>query len=115
MSHQQSEIIVLADEQVARIVNNGWIDDGVLLYLRQVQNGQKNLFPLQKRWLLDYRIEVRAKNVNELKVNSTAKEALEQIDDRGYAIPYKTDGRSVVKIGVRFNADTRVPEEWVIE
>ena len=52
--------------------------------------------------------------VFELKVNSTAKEALEQIDDRGYAIPYKTDGRSVVKIGVRFNADTRVPEEWVI-
>ena len=53
--------------------------------------------------------------VFELKVSGTAEQALEQIDDRGYAIPYKTDGRSVVKIGVRFNADTRVPEEWVIE
>jgi len=53
--------------------------------------------------------------VFELKVSGTAQEALEQIDDRGYAIPYKTGDRPVVKIGVRFNADTRVPEEWVIE
>ena len=52
--------------------------------------------------------------VFELKVNSTANEALEQIDSSGYAIPYKTDGRKVVKIGVRFNPDTRVPEDWVI-
>ena len=52
--------------------------------------------------------------VFELKVNGTAEEALSQIDDRGYAIPYETDGRRVVKIGVKFNPDTRVPEEWVV-
>ena len=52
--------------------------------------------------------------VFELKVNSTAQEALAQIDDRGYAIPYQTDGRRVVKVGVKFNPDTRTPEEWVI-
>ena len=52
--------------------------------------------------------------VFELKVNGTAQEALEQIDSRGYAIPYQTDNRRIVKIGVRFNPDTRVPEEWVI-
>ena len=52
--------------------------------------------------------------VFEFKVNGTAQEALAQIDDRGYAIPYQTDGRSVVKIGVKFNPETRVPEEWVI-
>lgn len=40
--------------------------------------------------------------------------ALKQNDDRGYAIPYKTDGRKVVKIGVKFNIDTRAPEEWAI-
>ncbi len=52
--------------------------------------------------------------VFELKVNGTAQEALEQIDDRGYAIPYQTEGRKVVKIGVKFNSETRVPENWVI-
>ena len=52
--------------------------------------------------------------VFELKVNSTAQEALAQIDDRGYAIPYQSDGRRVVKVGVKFNPDTRIPEEWVI-
>ena len=52
--------------------------------------------------------------VFELKVNGTAEEALQQINDKGYAFPYKTEGRKVVKVGVKFNADTRVPEEWVV-
>jgi hypothetical protein len=52
--------------------------------------------------------------VFELKVNGTAQEALQQIDDKSYAIPYATDGRKVVKVGVKFNADTRTPEDWVI-
>ena len=45
----------------------------------------------------------------------TAQEALEQIDDKGYAIPYQTDGRTIVKVGVKFNVDTRIPEDWVIQ
>ena len=53
--------------------------------------------------------------VFELKVNGTAKEALEQIDKNSYAISYQADGRKVVKVGVKFNAETRVPEEWIIE
>lgn len=52
--------------------------------------------------------------VFEQKVNGTAQEALEQIDQKGYAFPYQTDGRKVVKVGVKFNAETRVPEDWVI-
>jgi hypothetical protein len=52
--------------------------------------------------------------VFELKKDETAQKALEQIDSKGYAIPYQADGRKVVKVGVKFNADTRVPEEWVI-
>lgn len=52
--------------------------------------------------------------VFELKRDQTARQALQQIDNRGYAIPYQADGRRVVKVGVRFNAETRVPEEWVI-
>ena len=52
--------------------------------------------------------------VFEMKVNGTAEEALRQIDTHDYALPYQTDGRKVVKVGVKFNAETRVPEEWVV-
>ena len=52
--------------------------------------------------------------VFELKVNGTAEDALAQIDDKGYAIPYETDGRKVVKVGVKFNVNTRAPEDWII-
>jgi hypothetical protein len=52
--------------------------------------------------------------VFELKVNGTAQEALAQIDDRGYAVPFETDNRRVVKVGVKFDVDTRVPQEWAI-
>ena len=53
--------------------------------------------------------------VFELKVNGTAQEALRQIDEKSYAIPYQTDGCPVVKVGVKFDAEKRVPEEWAIE
>ena len=52
--------------------------------------------------------------VFEMKVNGTAQEALEQIDTKGYAIPYEAGDRRVVKVGVKFNKDTRVPEDWII-
>ena len=52
--------------------------------------------------------------VFELKVSGTAKEALEQIDTKDYALPYQTAGREVVKVGVKFNPDTRIPEDWVM-
>ena len=52
--------------------------------------------------------------VFELKTDQTAQQALAQIDDKGYAIPYQADGRRLVKVGVKFNPDTRTPEEWVV-
>ena len=52
--------------------------------------------------------------VFELKVSGTAAEALQQIDSKDYALPYKADGKRIVKIGVKFNPDTRVPEEWIV-
>lgn len=52
--------------------------------------------------------------VFELKTEGSAQEALEQIDQKGYALPYKTEGRRVVKVGVKFNVESRIPEEWVI-
>lgn len=52
--------------------------------------------------------------VFELKVNDTAENALKQIDANSYAIPYQTDSRKVVKVGVKLNADTRTVEDWLI-
>ena len=52
--------------------------------------------------------------VFELKVNGTAQEALEQIDSKDYALPFVTDGRRVVKVGVKFDVNTRIPESWAI-
>jgi hypothetical protein len=52
--------------------------------------------------------------VFELKTNATAQQALEQIDDKSYAIPYETEGRRVVKVGVKFDVSTRTPESWII-
>lgn len=53
--------------------------------------------------------------VMELKVGDTARHALDQINARGYAKPYLTDGRRVVKVGIRFNADKHTVDEWVVE
>ena len=51
----------------------------------------------------------------ELKLDGTADEALKQIEDKGYAEPFKTDGRQIYKIGVSFSSETRGIEEWKIE
>ena len=53
--------------------------------------------------------------VFEFKLRGTAEEAIGQIDDRGYLIPYTADEREVVKVGVAFDAATRNLGEWLIE
>lgn len=45
--------------------------------------------------------------VFEFKMNGSAEEALAQINSKGYAIPYQTEYRRVVKIGVNFDSTTR--------
>lgn len=53
--------------------------------------------------------------VFEFKVNGSAKKALEQINDRGYAIQYQTDWRKVVKVGVNFSYETKTLKDWEIQ
>ena len=53
--------------------------------------------------------------VFEFKLNGTVEEALKQIDEKGYLIPYQADHRKVVKVGVNFDSSTRTIGEWVIE
>ena len=60
------------------------------------------------------RYPIGIQTFSEMKVSGTAREALEQIDSKNYALPFKAEDREVVKIGVKFNKDTRTPEEWVI-
>ena len=49
-----------------------------------------------------------------LKVDASAEEALQQIEDKGYAKPFATDTRKLFKIGVDFSSQTRRIEEWKI-
>lgn len=51
----------------------------------------------------------------ELKINRTAQEALNQIDEKGYMLPYAADGRKLVKCGVSFSTETRTIEDWIIK
>jgi len=53
--------------------------------------------------------------VFEFKLNGTAEEALQQINDKGYAEPFKTDNRQVMKVGVEFSAETRNVKRWLVE
>ena len=52
--------------------------------------------------------------VFELKVNGTAADALKQIDTKGYAIAYQTDGRNVVKVGVSFSTESKTIKDWIV-
>ncbi|NDV63811.1 ATP-binding protein [Bacteroides sp. 224] len=53
--------------------------------------------------------------VFEFKLNGTAEEALRQIDEKGYLIPYTADGRQLVKVGVSFDKQERNLGKWLIE
>ena len=50
----------------------------------------------------------------EFKLNGTAEEALKQIDEKGYLIPYTLDGRKLVKVGVNFSKEKRNIDCYVI-
>ena len=53
--------------------------------------------------------------VMEFKLDGTAEEALQQINEKHYALPFQADGRKVFKVGINFSAKTRNIERWVIE
>ena len=51
----------------------------------------------------------------EFKMDGSAKEALEQINDRDYPIAYQNDGRKIVKVGINYSSRDRQLSEWIIE
>lgn len=53
--------------------------------------------------------------IMEFKLNGTAEEALRQIDEKQYALPFANDERKLFKIGVNFSSETRNIEKWMVE
>ena len=53
--------------------------------------------------------------VMEFKLEGTAEEALQQIEDKHYALPFATDQRRVYKVGVNFSKDKRNIEKWLVK
>ena len=50
----------------------------------------------------------------EFKVDKSAEEALTQIEEKQYALPYLTDARTLHKIGVSISSQTRTVAEWKV-
>ena len=52
--------------------------------------------------------------IMEFKLNGTAEEALQQINNKRYALPFEAGGRKLFKIGINFSEKTRNIEKWVV-
>ena len=50
----------------------------------------------------------------EFKIDKSAKEAIQQIEDKHYAAPFATDSRKIIKIGVNFSSETGGINDWLI-
>lgn len=40
---------------------------------------------------------------------------IQQIDDKGYLIPYSADGKRMFKIGINFDSNQRIITDWIIK
>ena len=65
----------------------------------------------------DGRIDMLVKTANyiyiiECKIDKSAEEALQQIEDKQYAKPFEHDGRTIFKIGINFSSKTRRMDGW---
>ncbi len=53
--------------------------------------------------------------VMEFKLDGTPVQALKQIDQKGYVLPYQADGHKVFKIGISFSSTTHNIAKWKIK
>ena len=73
-----------------------------------------------ERTISDGRIDMIVKTkdyiyIFEFKYDQNADITLQQIENKGYAQPFVTDGRKIVKIGVNFSREHRCIDEWKIK
>ena len=52
--------------------------------------------------------------IMEFKLDGTAEEALQQIEEKQYALPFASDPRRLFKVGVNFSNATRNIEKWLV-
>lgn len=53
--------------------------------------------------------------IMELKVDATAQEALDQIKEKQYTLPYSADSKKIVMVGISFSSQTRTIADWIVE
>jgi len=51
----------------------------------------------------------------EIKLDGSVADAMRQIEEKRYAVPFALSGKTVYKIGVNFSTQTRGISEWKIE
>lgn len=62
-------------------------------------------------------VEIQTENyiyILELKLDKSVEEALKQIEEKSYALPYEHLDKTVFKIGINFSSETRNITKWVI-
>ncbi len=70
---------------------------------------------VSRRGRSDIEVERRDKvYVIEVKVNSSAEEALEQIERKGYYKKYENTGKKILKVGINFSTETGNIDDWKI-
>lgn len=52
--------------------------------------------------------------IMEFKLDGTTEEAIRQIEEKGYAEPFKQDKRKLIKLAVNFSSKTRNIEDWEV-
>lgn len=50
----------------------------------------------------------------ELKLHGTAEDAMNQIIDKNYTLPYEIDGRQIIRLGISFSSESRNIDKWII-
>ena len=53
--------------------------------------------------------------VFELKYDGSADDAIKQIDDKGYLIPYSANGKRLFKVGVNYDSQQRTIGDWIVK
>jgi len=53
--------------------------------------------------------------VMEFKLDGTAEEAMEQIKEKSYTLPFEMNGQKIFRIGMNFSSETRNIEKYIIE
>ncbi|MDE6237445.1 MAG: ATP-binding protein [Muribaculaceae bacterium] len=52
--------------------------------------------------------------IMELKYDRSAEEALSQIKEKGYSLPWSVEGRKIIEVGINYSSEKRRIDEWKV-